>query len=201
MGSVNKAIVVGNLGADPDLAHTQSGKPVVNFSVATTERWRDAQEQQQERTEWHRVVAWGQLAENCAKYLAKGRQVYVEGQIQTRKWEDRDGNTRYTTEIQARQVTFLQGGRPEQAQQQAQVPAQGQGPAAGYAPAAPQQAPNPYPPAPAGTPPPGTPVYATPQQQQLPAYPPAPQQPAPQQQPAAAPQQPAPYPDPNDVPF
>ncbi len=110
MSSVNKAIVVGHLGADPELRYTQSNTPVCNLSVATSERYTDKQGEQQEQTEWHRIVVFGRQAENCNEYLSKGRLVYVEGRIQTRKWEDNDGNTRYSTEIVARSVQFLSGG-------------------------------------------------------------------------------------------
>lgn len=109
---VNKAIIIGNLGADPELRYTQSGQAVANFRIATNERWTDKEGATQERTEWHRVVVWGRQAENCEKYLSKGRQVYVEGRMQTRDWEDRDGNKRYTTEIVAQTVQFLSGGGP-----------------------------------------------------------------------------------------
>ncbi len=109
-GSVNKVILIGHLGADPEIRYTPSGQPVANFRLATSESWNDKSGQRQERTEWHRIVVWGKLAELCGEYLAKGRQVYVEGRIQTRQWDDRDGNKRYTTEVQAREVTFL-GGR------------------------------------------------------------------------------------------
>lgn len=108
--SVNKAIIIGNLGADPEVRYTQSGTPVANLRIATNERWTDKSGQSQERTEWHRVVVFGNTAENCAKYLSKGRQVYVEGRIQTNEWQDNDGNKRYTTEIVAQNVTFLSGG-------------------------------------------------------------------------------------------
>ena len=108
--SVNKAIIVGNLGADPEVRYTQSGTAVTNMRIATNERWKDKSGQQQERTEWHRVVVFGNQAENCGKYLEKGRQVYVEGRIQTNEWTDNDGNTRYTTEIVAQSVQFLSGG-------------------------------------------------------------------------------------------
>ncbi len=111
-GSVNKAILIGRLGADPEVRYTPSGAAVANFRIATSESWNDKQGQRQERTEWHRIVAWGKLAELCGEYLAKGRQVYVEGRLQTRAWDDRDGNKRYTTEVQAREITFL-GGRSE----------------------------------------------------------------------------------------
>ena len=107
--SVNKVIVLGRLGQDPELKHTAGGSPVTNLSVATNESWVDKQGQKQERTEWHRVVVWGKLAELCNQYLAKGRQVYVEGRLQTRSWEDNQGQKRYTTEITANTVEFLGG--------------------------------------------------------------------------------------------
>lgn len=107
---MNKAIIIGNLGDHPELRATKGGKPVCNFSIATNERWTDKNDQTQERTEWHRIVVWGKQAENCEKYLSKGRQVCVEGRIQTREWEDRDGNTRHSTEIVAQNVQFLSGG-------------------------------------------------------------------------------------------
>ena len=110
MAGVNKAILVGNLGRDPELRYTANGQPVCTFSVATTENWTGRDGQREERTEWHRVVVWGKAGENCAQYLAKGRSVYVEGRIQTREWEDREGNKRWTTEIVAQRVQFL-GGR------------------------------------------------------------------------------------------
>lgn len=108
--SLNKAMIIGNLGADPEVRYTKSGSAVSNLSVATNEKWTDKSGQRQERTEWHRVVVFGKTAENCSKYLKKGRQVYVEGRIQTNDWEDKDGNKRYTTEIVAQNVTFLSGG-------------------------------------------------------------------------------------------
>ena len=107
MASVNKVILIGNLGADPEKRVTGSGQVVTNFNIATTERWNDKSGQKQERTEWHRIVVWGQQAENCATYLNKGRPVYVEGNLRTRKWDDKDGNTRYTTEVVAQRVQFL----------------------------------------------------------------------------------------------
>ena len=110
MASVNKAILIGNLGRDPELRFTKDGRPVANFTLATNERWRDKQGNSQERTEWHRIVVWDKQAENCAQYLQKGRSAYIEGRIQTREWEDKEGNKRQTTEIVAQQVTFL-GGR------------------------------------------------------------------------------------------
>ena len=110
MASVNKAILIGNLGRDPELKYTQGGQAVTNFSIATNERWKDKNGETQERTEWHRIVVWGKSAENCVQYLEKGRSVYVEGRLQTREYEDKEGIKRYTTEIVANQVTFL-GGR------------------------------------------------------------------------------------------
>lgn len=105
--SFNKAIIIGRLGSDPELRNTQSGTAVCNMSVATNRTWRDQNNQTQEETEWHRVVAWGSLAETCANYLEKGRQICVEGRLQTREWQDDDGNTRYSTEIVANNVQFL----------------------------------------------------------------------------------------------
>ena len=104
---INKAIIVGNLGADPEIRYTQSGSQVATFNVATTERWKDQSGQQQESTEWHRIVAWQRLAEICGEYLHKGSRVYIEGRIQTRKWQDQNGNDRYTTEIVAREMKML----------------------------------------------------------------------------------------------
>ena len=106
-GSVNRAIIIGNLGADPELRYTASGSPVCELRVATNEKWQDKSGQDQERTEWHRVIVWGKAGENCSKYLSKGRQVYVEARIQTRSWDDNDGNKRYTTELVAKDVQFL----------------------------------------------------------------------------------------------
>ncbi len=107
---INKAILIGNLGADPEMKYTQSGTALCTFRLATTEVFNDRDGNQQERTEWHRVVAWGKLGEICGQYLSKGRQVYVEGRIQTRSWDDQDGNKRYMTEINARDIQFLGGG-------------------------------------------------------------------------------------------
>lgn len=120
MASVNKVILIGNLGRDPELRFTKDGRPVANFTLATNERWRDKEGNNQERTEWHRIVVWDKSAENCAEYLAKGRSAYVEGRLHTREWEDKDGNKRQTTEIVAQNVTFLGargggGGRPSDA--------------------------------------------------------------------------------------
>lgn len=110
MRGVNKVILVGNLGRDPEIRYTRDGTAVANLNLATTDTWNDANGQKQERTEWHRVVAWGKLAEIAKEYLGKGRQVYIEGRLQTRSWEDKDGNKRYTTEIRADQMLML-GGR------------------------------------------------------------------------------------------
>jgi single-strand DNA-binding protein len=112
MASVNRAIIVGNLGRDPEVRYTTGGQPVANFTVATNDRWTDKAGQPQERTEWHRIVVWGKQAENCGQYLKKGRSVYIEGRIQTREWTNKDGQKQYTTEIVANQVQFL-GGRGE----------------------------------------------------------------------------------------
>ena len=106
---LNKVLLIGNLGQDPELRYTSNGTPVCNMRLATTERFKDSNGELVERTEWHTVVAWTRLAEICSEYLSKGSQVYFEGQLQTRSWEDRDGNTRYTTEIRAREMCMLDG--------------------------------------------------------------------------------------------
>ena len=107
--SVNKVILLGRLGQDPELKYTPSGSAVCNFSLATSENWMDKSGQKQERTEWHRIVVWGKLAELCNQYLSKGRQAYLEGRLQTRSWEDKTGQKRYTTEINAATVQFIGG--------------------------------------------------------------------------------------------
>lgn len=107
---LNKTMLIGHVGAEVEIRHTKSEVAVANFRVATTERWKDGQGKQQEATEWHRIVAFGRLAEICGEYLAKGSRVYIEGRLQTRKWEDSDGNARYTTEIVAREMKMLGGG-------------------------------------------------------------------------------------------
>jgi single-strand DNA-binding protein len=107
MASVNRVILVGNLGRDPELRYTAGGQPVASFSVATNERWNDREGKTQERTEWHRIVVWGKQGENCANYLQKGRTVYIEGRLQTREWEDKEGQKRQTTEVVAQSVQFL----------------------------------------------------------------------------------------------
>lgn len=111
MAGVNKVILVGNLGRDPELRYTKSGQPVATFSVATTESWNDKSGERTERTEWHRIVAWGRTGELCSQYLSKGRSVYIEGRIQSREWEDKEGQKRNTTEINAQTVQFLGGGQ------------------------------------------------------------------------------------------
>ena len=108
--SVNKAILVGNLGKDPEVRFTGSGKAVCKFSVATTTSWNDTEGARQERTEWHNIIVWGKQGEACGKFLSKGRQVFVEGEIRNRSYDDKDGNKRYITEIVAQNVRFLGGG-------------------------------------------------------------------------------------------
>ena len=112
MASINKAILIGNLGSDPDVRYTANGTAVANFNIATNESWNNKEGQREERTEWHRIVCWNKIAELCGEYLSKGRTVYIEGRIQTREWEDKEGNKRYTTEVVANTVQFL-GGRGE----------------------------------------------------------------------------------------
>jgi single-strand DNA-binding protein len=124
--TVNKAILLGRLGQDPELRTTGGGQPVCNFTLATNESWFDKQaNERKEKTTWHRCIVWGASGENCAKYLCKGSKVFVEGRIQTREWEDKDGNKRYTTEIVASSVQFLDtkgsgggGGRRDEPKQE-----------------------------------------------------------------------------------
>jgi len=104
---LNKVMLIGNLGKEPEIRSTQSGTAVATFNVATTERWKDKEGQMQETTEWHRVVAWQRLAEICGEYLHKGSNVYIEGKLQTRKWQDQNGNDKYTTEIVASEMKML----------------------------------------------------------------------------------------------
>ena len=111
MAGVNKVILIGNLGRDPELRYTPGGQAVANFTLATTEQFTSKSGERQERTEWHRIVAWGRQAELCAQYLAKGRTVYVEGRIQTREWENKEGQKQRTTEIHANTIQFLGGPR------------------------------------------------------------------------------------------
>jgi single-strand DNA-binding protein len=115
--SVNKVILVGRLGQDPQVSQTHGGASVANFSVATNESWTDKNNEKQERTEWHKIVVFGKLAEICSQFLAKGRQVYLEGRIQTRQWQDKEGQTKHTTEIHAQNIQFFGSHGPEQAQE------------------------------------------------------------------------------------
>lgn len=116
MKGVNKAIILGNVGKDPEVRYMPSGEGVANFTVATSEKWKDKQSgEQQERTEWHRCVAFGKLAEIIGQYVRKGSKVYVEGQIQTRKWQGQDGQDRYTTEIKVRELQMLDSQRDREA--------------------------------------------------------------------------------------
>lgn len=112
MAGVNKAILLGRLGKDPEIKYTPSGMAIANFTMATSENFKDKDGQKQERTEWHRIVTFGKLAEICGEYLAKGKQVYIEGRIQTRSWDDKDGNKKYTTEIVANTMQML--GKPDE---------------------------------------------------------------------------------------
>lgn len=112
MSGINKVILIGRLGQDPEVRYTPSGQAVANFSMATSENWTGKDGQKQERTEWHKIVVWGRLAELCKDYLRKGRQVYIDGKLQTRNWDDKDGKKRYTTEVVATTVQFL-GSAPD----------------------------------------------------------------------------------------
>jgi single-strand DNA-binding protein len=107
MAGVNKVILIGRLGADPEIRYTNTGTAVANFSLATSTNWTNKDGQREERTEWHRIVAFGRLGEISGEYLNKGKQVYIEGRLQTRSWEDKDGNRRKTTEIVAQQLQML----------------------------------------------------------------------------------------------
>ena len=112
MSSLNKILLIGNLGKDPEIRYTSDGSPVATFSLATTETWTDKNGSRQEHTEWHNIVAWSRLADLSKRYLAKGRQVYIEGRIRSREWTDREGNKRRTTEVIAAQMVLL-GSRPQ----------------------------------------------------------------------------------------
>jgi single-strand DNA-binding protein len=109
--SLNKAMLIGNLGKDPELRFTPNGRAVARFPVATSEQWTDANGQRQDRTEWHNIVVWGKQAESCGQYLSKGRQVFIEGSIRSRQYDDKEGQKRYITEVIAQRVQFLGGGR------------------------------------------------------------------------------------------
>ena len=115
--SVNKVILVGRLGKDPEVKYTQTGVPVARFTLATDESWKDQGGEKQQRTEWHNIVAWRKLAEICGQYLNKGKLVYIEGRLQTRSWEDKEGNKRYTTEVQADNMVMLSA-RTDEARQE-----------------------------------------------------------------------------------
>src|SRR5690349_6949244 len=108
--SVNKVILIGNLGKDPEVRYTQNGRAVARFPIATSEVWNDAEGNRQERTEWHNIIVWGKQGETCGQYLAKGRQAYIEGSIRTRSYDDKTGQKRYVTESIAHRVRFLGGG-------------------------------------------------------------------------------------------
>ena len=110
MKSLNKVQLIGHLGKNPEVRYTASGSAVANFSIATNESWIGKDGQKNEKTEWHNIVAWGKLGEICGEYLTKGKQVYIEGRITTRSWDDRDGNKRYTTEVKADNMIMLGGG-------------------------------------------------------------------------------------------
>ena len=116
MVGVNKVILLGRAGKDAEVRQTLHGNPVANFSLATSEAWTDKGGKRMERTEWHNIVVWGSLAEICGRFITKGKQVYIEGKLQTREWQDKSGAKRYTTEINATSVQFLGGGRGEQDQ-------------------------------------------------------------------------------------
>jgi single-strand DNA-binding protein len=112
---LNKVMIIGNVGRDPEMRYMPSGQPVTSFSVATARRWKDAVGERREETEWFNVVAWGNLAEICKQHLGRGQQVYVEGRLQTRSWEDREGKRSFRTEVVAKEVIILSGrqGTPE----------------------------------------------------------------------------------------
>lgn len=114
MASLNKVMLIGRLGSDPDVRYTPSGTSVAKFNLATSENYTDKDGQRQEKTEWHRITVWGRQAENSGQYLKKGSQVYLEGSLRTNEWEDKDGNKRYTTEVNAQRVVFLSGKRDSQ---------------------------------------------------------------------------------------
>ena len=135
MASVNKAIIIGNLGRDPETRFLPNGDAVCNFSIATTEKWKDKSGEMKESTEWHRISAFGKTAEVCGEYLRKGSSVYIEGRIQTRKWTDKDGNDRYTTEIRCDRMQMLGGksqGDTPQREPAASKPAESKPAAGGF---------------------------------------------------------------------
>ena len=114
---VNKVILVGRIGRNPEIKYLQSGAPVANFSLATSETWKDKSGAKQERTEWINVIAWNRLAEICGEYVTKGMTVFIEGKLQTRSWEDKNGGKRQTTEIVAETIKMLGGGKPKESNQ------------------------------------------------------------------------------------
>jgi single-strand DNA-binding protein len=123
---VNKVTLIGNLGKDPEVRYTQDGKAVASFNIATTETWKKQDGSKEELTEWHRIVAFARLGEICGEYLKKGSKIYLEGRLQTRKWEDKEGNTRYTTEIVAREMKMLSArGQQAEPDYQESAPAMG----------------------------------------------------------------------------
>ncbi|HLQ65981.1 MAG TPA: single-stranded DNA-binding protein [Candidatus Limnocylindrales bacterium] len=136
MAGVNKVILVGNLGSDPELRTTPGGQRVANFRLATSRQWTGNDGQKQEKTEWHSIVAWAKLADICERYLTKGKQVYVEGRLETRSWQDKEGQTRYKTEIICETMQML--GRPGERNGDAsyEAPARGSAPDENFAPAA-----------------------------------------------------------------
>jgi single-strand DNA-binding protein len=113
MSGLNKVMLIGHLGKDPEIRYTQAAMPVANFGLATSETWNDRDGNKQEKTEWHKVVVFGKLADICGKYLAKGRQVYIEGKLQTRQWENKEGQKQYSTEIVATNLVFIGGSSGE----------------------------------------------------------------------------------------
>jgi len=121
-GTVNKVILIGRLGGDPELRYTPNGDAVANFRIATNRVWRDQEGNQQERTEWHRIVAWRKLAERCGEYLKKGSHVYIEGRLETRSWQDKNGNKRFVTEIIANQMQMLEAKGEVRATEEAPPP-------------------------------------------------------------------------------
>ena len=121
-GTVNKVILIGRLGADPELKYTAAGTAVSTFSLATNMVWKDQSGNQQERTDWHRIVAWRKQAEIVGEWLKKGSQIYIEGSLQTRSWQDKDGNTRYTTEVTAENIQFLGGKKEERGAETFEAP-------------------------------------------------------------------------------
>ena len=124
MSGVNKAIIIGRLGQDPEVRYMPNGNAVANFTVATSESWKDQQGQKQDRVEWHKITIYGKLAEIAGKYLHKGSNIYLEGRIQTREWTDQQGIKRYTTEIICNEMQMLDSKQQQSQQQQPQQPAQ-----------------------------------------------------------------------------